>query len=364
PSHGTVKSLGKGRGDAAATEGVAAGPPGRARPGRQGAGDARGRHPPGHGARTRHGPGRGRLHRRLAGPFGRGGGARALRRRARRAGGRRLAHPRGPRLQPRLRPAHARRLRAVALARHPGGRAARALRRRMVRGLRRRRRPAQLHRRAPAGRPAGAAAARRHAGEREGPAHAPADDRPQAAPARRPGRRARVPPRRAGARRADRGRRVRPGGPRLTSGFSEEKPGCWRSRGISPVTRGRFGRVSAPAQPRLAWLDALRGLGAMAVVAEHMTPWFLPSVRPQWFHLGVYGIFVFFLVSGYIIPASLERHGDVRSFWISRLFRLYPLYLAVGLLVVALHWWVPVREAVERDWASVAGHATMLLDVV
>lgn len=121
---------------------------------------------------------------------------------------------------------------------------------------------------------------------------------------------------------------------------------------------------AAPAQPRLAWLDALRGLGAMAVVAEHMTPWFLPSVRPQWFHLGVYGIFVFFLVSGYIIPASLERHGDVRSFWISRLFRLYPLYLAVGLLVVALHWWVPVREAVERDWASVAGHATMLLDVV
>ncbi len=130
---------------------------------------------------------------------------------------------------------------------------------------------------------------------------------------------------------------------------------------------GRFGRVSeasAPAQPRLAWLDALRGIGALAVVAEHMTPWFLPSVRPQWFHLGVYGIFVFFLVSGYIIPASLERHGDVRTFWLSRVFRLYPLFLAVGLLVVALHWWVPVREAVERDWASVAGHATMLLDVV
>ncbi|MFD2353108.1 acyltransferase family protein [Nonomuraea ferruginea] len=122
--------------------------------------------------------------------------------------------------------------------------------------------------------------------------------------------------------------------------------------------------ASAPAQPRLAWLDALRGIGALAVVAEHMTPWFLPSVRPQWFHLGVYGIFVFFLVSGYIIPASLERHGDVRTFWLSRVFRLYPLFLAVGLLVVALHWWVPVREAVERDWASVADHATMLLDVV
>ncbi|MDA0636593.1 acyltransferase [Nonomuraea sp. MCN248] len=123
--------------------------------------------------------------------------------------------------------------------------------------------------------------------------------------------------------------------------------------------------MSAPiSQPRLAWLDALRGIGASAVVAEHMIPWFIPSARPTWFSLGVYGIFVFFLVSGYIIPASLERHGDVRAFWLSRLFRLYPLFLVVGLVVLALHWWVPVRPAVARDWAAVAGHATMLLDVV
>ncbi|WP_345409735.1 acyltransferase family protein [Nonomuraea salmonea] len=95
-----------------------------------------------------------------------------------------------------------------------------------------------------------------------------------------------------------------------------------------------------------------------------MLPWFVPSLRPYWFSLGVYGIFVFFLVSGYIIPASLERHGDVRAFWISRFFRLYPLYLAIIVLVLALAWWVPVREAVVRDGSAVAAHATMLLDVV
>ncbi|WP_200824823.1 acyltransferase family protein [Nonomuraea solani] len=116
--------------------------------------------------------------------------------------------------------------------------------------------------------------------------------------------------------------------------------------------------------PRLAWLDALRGIGAMAVVAEHLLPWFLPALRPYWFNLGVYGILVFFLVSGYIIPTSLERHGDVRAFWISRFFRLYPLYVAVIVLVLALAWWVPVREAVPRDGSAVAAHATMLLDVV
>ncbi|MGP3935281.1 acyltransferase family protein [Nonomuraea sp. KM88] len=126
--------------------------------------------------------------------------------------------------------------------------------------------------------------------------------------------------------------------------------------------------ASAPPHPlpstRLAWLDALRGIGAMAVVAEHMLPWFIPQIRPYFFNVGVYGILVFFLVSGYIIPVSLERHGDVRTFWFSRFFRLYPLYLSVIVVVLALAWWVPVREAVPRDASAVAAHATMLLDVV
>ena len=47
--------------------------------------------------------------------------------------------------------------------------------------------------------------------------------------------------------------------------------------------------------------------------------------------------FVFFLVSGYIIPASLERKGSVRGFWVSRAFRLYPLYI-VGIAVSLLAW--------------------------
>ncbi|GAA4905427.1 peptidoglycan/LPS O-acetylase OafA/YrhL [Nonomuraea thailandensis] len=118
------------------------------------------------------------------------------------------------------------------------------------------------------------------------------------------------------------------------------------------------------AQPRLAWLDALRGVGAVAVVGEHLTTWAMPWLRPTSFNLGVYGVLVFFLVSGYIIPTSLERHGDVRAFWIGRFFRLYPLYLAVIALVLALAWWIPVRPEVSRDLSSVAAHATMLLDAV
>ncbi|MEV4807041.1 acyltransferase [Nonomuraea sp. NPDC049421] len=123
-------------------------------------------------------------------------------------------------------------------------------------------------------------------------------------------------------------------------------------------------RTASAAPARLAWLDALRGLGALAVVGEHLCAWAMPWLRPTAFNLGVYGVLVFFLVSGYIIPASLERHGDVRAFWIGRFFRLYPLYLAMIALVLVLAWWIPVRAEVPRDLSSVAAHATMLMDAV
>ena len=80
---------------------------------------------------------------------------------------------------------------------------------------------------------------------------------------------------------------------------------------------------------RLAWLDALRGFAALCVVFDHTTYLVLQPARSflyHWLDMGQYGVFVFFLISGYIIPASLERKGNVRAFWISRAFRLYPMY--------------------------------------
>ena len=69
--------------------------------------------------------------------------------------------------------------------------------------------------------------------------------------------------------------------------------------------------------------------------------YFLPPVVKtpvyQWINPGDYGVFVFFLISGYIVPASLERKGSVRTFWVSRLFRLYPLYLLAVAIAVTLY---------------------------
>src|SRR6201986_1829209 len=86
---------------------------------------------------------------------------------------------------------------------------------------------------------------------------------------------------------------------------------------------------------RLAWLDALRGFAALCVVFDHGSTLLLLPARSflyQWFNFGQYGVFVFFLVSGYIVPASLERKGSLRAFWTSRGVRLYPMYAAAPLL--------------------------------
>ncbi|MFI7128592.1 acyltransferase family protein [Nonomuraea sp. NPDC050153] len=94
---------------------------------------------------------------------------------------------------------------------------------------------------------------------------------------------------------------------------------------------------SAPA--RLAWLDALRGPAALAVTLHHAGWTFAPGLWAEVdrrIDFGAFGVFVFFLVSGYIIPASLERRGDVRAFWTGRAFRLLPLLISVCGLVLLL----------------------------
>ncbi|HEY1671059.1 MAG TPA: acyltransferase [Trebonia sp.] len=116
---------------------------------------------------------------------------------------------------------------------------------------------------------------------------------------------------------------------------------------------------------RLAWLDALRGFAALCVVFDHGSTLLLLPVRSflyQWLNLGQYGVFVFFLVSGYIVPASLERKGSVRGFWISRAFRLYPMFLLVLMLSAVAYktGHGTVANAGEHPAAAVLGWLFMM----
>ena len=122
---------------------------------------------------------------------------------------------------------------------------------------------------------------------------------------------------------------------------------------------------AAPKHSRLAWLDALRGFAALCVVFDHGSTLMLLPVRDflyRWLDLGEYGVFVFFLVSGYIIPASLERKGSVRGFWTSRLFRLYPMYV-VALVLAAVAYqtgYGTIRGAEHHPGQSVSAWLLML----
>jgi peptidoglycan/LPS O-acetylase OafA/YrhL len=104
---------------------------------------------------------------------------------------------------------------------------------------------------------------------------------------------------------------------------------------------------------RLAWLDALRGFAALCVVFDHGSASLLRPARDfvyHWVDFGQYGVLLFFLVSGYIVPASLERKGSVRGFWTSRLFRLYPMYVfALVLSAVAYATRYGSIEGAEHD---------------
>lgn len=97
----------------------------------------------------------------------------------------------------------------------------------------------------------------------------------------------------------------------------------------SPLSDGRHLKI----------LDGWRGISILAVLAAHLLPlgpknWELNAA------LGVFGMAVFFCLSGFLITSFLLRHANVIDFLIRRLCRILPLAwlaLAVGFW----YWRVP-----------------------
>jgi peptidoglycan/LPS O-acetylase OafA/YrhL len=130
---------------------------------------------------------------------------------------------------------------------------------------------------------------------------------------------------------------------------------------------------------RLECLDGLRGVLAVYVMLGHMAPF---AALPAWLigllsHGGA-AVDVFFILSGLVILRSLESHQfATRPFLISRAARIFPVYiamLAIGVAVQplptrfeAMPWIGPDSLAPEiwsqgwpADWAvEIAAHLTM-----
>jgi peptidoglycan/LPS O-acetylase OafA/YrhL len=127
--------------------------------------------------------------------------------------------------------------------------------------------------------------------------------------------------------------------------------------------------LAQPAGARLAFLDGLRGLAALAVFICHSVQvafaYYYPPFR--WFDIGQFGVALFFLCSGFIIPISLERaqpsSGAIRSFWVRRICRLYPLYwfsLALVLAAGAAGWTQRSPYIADLSALTIVANLTML----
>ena len=110
-------------------------------------------------------------------------------------------------------------------------------------------------------------------------------------------------------------------------------------------------RRASVIKPRIAFCNTLRGLAALIVVLSHYTHgfnalggWLYNPPRgggyPGWFLNvflvdGAFGVAIFFLVSGFVIPMSLNNRSAV-AFLASRAIRLYPTFIACTAITLTL----------------------------
>lgn len=103
--------------------------------------------------------------------------------------------------------------------------------------------------------------------------------------------------------------------------------------------------MAGKAEGRYQVLDGWRGISILAVLACHLLP-----LGPKHWQLnasaGLFGMAVFFCLSGFLITSFLLKHGDVKDFLIRRLCRIVPLSwlaLPIGLWMAhaPLSMWLP-----------------------
>jgi len=92
---------------------------------------------------------------------------------------------------------------------------------------------------------------------------------------------------------------------------------------------------------RLDFLDVARGCAATLIMVEHglhtCVPGYLQFSLDNVI-LAQAGVLMFFIISGFVIPMSLETVRSSGSFWLRRCFRLFPVYwftIGLGFLLMS-----------------------------
>ena len=98
-------------------------------------------------------------------------------------------------------------------------------------------------------------------------------------------------------------------------------------------------------------LDGLRGFAALIVVLSHTSNsgmYFVPFLDLR--GIGKSGVFLFFLLSSFLLTLSLLRKGKkivtfsvMSRYWQRRFFRIYPLYILYLLLGIISTWLIAMK---------------------
>ena len=145
-------------------------------------------------------------------------------------------------------------------------------------------------------------------------------------------------------------------------------------------------RVESATEPkflpmRLVFANQLRGMAVVSVIVGHyagfywggrdivsaftatpiendvQAPTYVLTIQ-QWFNFGPFGVAVFFLISGLVVPISLAHHSGL-SFLIARFIRIMPTFTVGASLCLCVVWmnsafWhIPFPPGF--DWAAIGG---------
>jgi len=133
----------------------------------------------------------------------------------------------------------------------------------------------------------------------------------------------------------------------------------------------------------IPWLDTVRVFASFAVIVGHFVSCFdgmdgFDKMRLYFFHAGNVGVFLFFALSGYLIPASLERSKSLWEFYRKKLIRVvvpftvcYVIFgaglMALAPLSVSVAEWSPFYHASYRGgfpWGILIGMFPVDVNIV
>jgi len=99
---------------------------------------------------------------------------------------------------------------------------------------------------------------------------------------------------------------------------------------------------------REAGVDFLRGVSILAVVGYHY--YFALPVSD----FGLYGVFLFLVISGYCMSPSVESSSTATTFLTKRIFRIVPALIVCALITAIIEYLAPISPERGQSWVQVA----------